>query len=193
MANCSKVTLKGIQCTRKATIDGLCTQHHNMIPKTMPNVLLNTEVNIDAITFMELCAGAGGLSSGFIRARIHPILLNDIDKDCCATLKLNHPNTRIECCPFETIDYTPFTDKVNLLAVGAPCQSYSTAGLREGLDDPRGELIIKAITVIYIVKPRMFMIENVPGLLSNEKGETFKFIIGEIEKHQLFQSQVIKC
>lgn len=55
-------------------------------------------------TFIEVCSGAGGLSSGFIKDGWKPLLLNDNNKDCCETLKINHPNTKVECCPMDKIN-----------------------------------------------------------------------------------------
>ncbi|NCA22059.1 MAG: DNA cytosine methyltransferase, partial [Crocinitomicaceae bacterium] len=57
-------------------------------------------------TFIEVCAGAGGLSCGLIQAGFVPLLLNDNNKDCCKTLKHNHPNTQIKCCSMDEIDYS---------------------------------------------------------------------------------------
>lgn len=126
--------------------------------------------------FIELCAGAGGLSSGLIKAGLNPILLNDFDKDCCETLKLNHPNVNIVCESMENIDFSQYID-IDVLVGGVPCQSFSIAGKRNGLDDPRGNLIVKFIEIIKIVRPKLFMIENVKGLLSHNNGKTIKEIL----------------
>ena len=131
-------------------------------------------------TFIDLCAGCGGLSSGLVKAGLRPLLLNDNDKDCCETLKLNHIGAKIICAPFEELDYTEFIGRVDVFVAGCPCQSYSQAGNRRGLDDPRGLLIMRFIEIVHIVKPKIFMIENVPGLVSHNRGETLKSIIKAI-------------
>lgn len=123
--------------------------------------------------FIELCAGAGGLSSGLQKAGFTPILLNDIDKNCCNTLRQNHKKIRIEECSFTDIDFTPFRNKVDILCSGNPCQSFSQAGLRRGMEDPRGHLLISLLEVIKQVNPKMFLIENVKGLLTHNNGDTF--------------------
>jgi len=128
-------------------------------------------------TFIEVCAGCGGLSSGLIKAGFIPLLLNDNNKDCCETLKYNHPNTNIVCSSMDKIDYSQFIDKLDLFAGGVPCQSFSQAGLRKGFNDPRGNLIFKFIEIVNLVKPKIFMIENVKGLLTHDKGNTIKQII----------------
>lgn len=142
--------------------------------------------------FIELCAGAGGLSSGLIKAGFTPILLNDNNKDCCKTLEKNHPNTKISCCSMDKIDFSPYINKIDLLAGGVPCQSFSQAGLRKGLNDPRGNLIIKFAEILNLIKPKLFMIENVKGLLSHNKGLTIIKIIEELNKNN-FYNITYKC
>ena len=112
-------------------------------------------------TFIEVCAGAGGLSSGLIKAGFTPLLLNDNNKDCCKTLEKNHNGVAIVLNSMDKIDYSEYIDKVDLLTGGVPCQSFSQAGLRKGLDDPRGNLIFKFIDILKLIKPKTFMIENV--------------------------------
>ena len=87
----------------------------------------------------------------------------------------------------DKIDYTPYIDKVDLLAGGVPCQSFSQAGLRKGLEDPRGDLMFKFIEILNLIKPKIFMIENVKGLLSHDKGKTIKKIIEMINKNDLYE------
>jgi len=137
-------------------------------------------------TFIEVCAGGGGLSSGLIKSGFTPLLLNDNNKDCCKTLKQNHPDANIICGSMDEIDYSNYIDKVDLLTGGVPCQSFSQAGLRKGLDDPRGNLMLKFIDILNLVKPKLFMIENVKGLLTHEKGETVKKIINDLNENGLY-------
>jgi DNA (cytosine-5)-methyltransferase 1 len=133
------------------------------------------------LTFIEVCAGAGGLSTGLIEAGFTPLLLNDFNKDCCKTLERNHPNAKIICGSMDTIDFTEYIGRVDLLAGGVPCQSFSQAGSRKGLDDPRGDLMLKFIELIETIQPKVFLIENVKGLLTHEKGETFERILKHIQ------------
>ncbi len=137
-------------------------------------------------TFIEVCAGGGGLSSGLIKAGFTPLLLNDNNKDCCKTLKHNHYGANVICSPMDEIDYTPYIGKVDLLTGGVPCQSFSQAGLRKGLDDPRGDLMTKFATILNLIKPKTFMIENVKGLLSHDGGKTIKKIIKLLNKNNLY-------
>jgi DNA (cytosine-5)-methyltransferase 1 len=128
-------------------------------------------------TFIEVCAGGGGLSAGLIKAGFAPLLLNDNNKDCCKTLQKNHPGVNVFCGNMEDMKFDDYIDKVDLLCGGVPCQSFSQAGLRKGLEDPRGTLMIKFIEIVSIVRPKIFMIENVKGLITHNRGETIKQII----------------
>jgi DNA (cytosine-5)-methyltransferase 1 len=137
-------------------------------------------------TFIEVCAGCGGLSSGLIKAGFFPLLLNDNNKDCCKTLKENHKDATIICSSMENLDLTKYIGKVDLFSNGSPCQSFSQSGLRKGLDDSRGKLMLKFIDMINIVKPKIFMIENVKGLLSHNSGKTIQEIIKLLNKNELY-------
>jgi len=143
--------------------------------------------NNTAYTFIEVCAGGGGLSSGLIKAGFTPILLNDNNSDCCKTLKHNHPHANVVCGSMDKIDYSQYVNKVDLLTGGVPCQSFSQAGLRKGLDDPRGDLMMKFIEILNLVKPKIFMIENVKGLLTHDDGKTIEKIIDALNENKLYK------
>ena len=137
-------------------------------------------------TFIEVCSGAGGLSAGLIKAGFTPLLLNDNNKDCCKTLKHNHPTINVICESMDKIDFSPYINKVDLLTGGVPCQAFSQSGSRKGLEDPRGELMLKFIDILELVKPKTFMIENVKGLLNHDSGNTIKIIINSLNKSNLY-------
>jgi DNA (cytosine-5)-methyltransferase 1 len=137
-------------------------------------------------TFIEVCAGAGGLSTGLIKSGFVPLLLNDNNADCCQTLKNNHPATRIVCGSMSDLDLTEYTGKVDLLTGGVPCQSFSQAGSRKGLNDPRGDLILKFADLLDQVRPRIFMIENVKGLKTHNKGQTLMTVINNLNRSGLY-------
>ncbi len=143
-------------------------------------------------TFIEVCAGAGGLSSGLMKAGFVPLLINDNNKDCCKTLKKNHPNANVILGSMTDIDYSPFVGKVDLLTGGVPCQSFSQAGARKGLSDPRGNLMFKFLDIVTLIKPKVFMIENVKGLLSHDTGKTIKTILDTINASNLY-NVTYKC
>jgi DNA (cytosine-5)-methyltransferase 1 len=136
--------------------------------------------------FIELCAGTGGLSTGLIKSGWHPILLNDNNKNCCDTLQLNHPNVNVLCCSMTDIDYSQYSNKIDLLCAGIPCQSFSQIGKREGLEDTRGQLMFRFIDIINEIQPTIFLIENVKGLITHDKGNTLNIILKEINNSNLY-------
>jgi len=159
--------------------DNICQSQNTIISH-------DTKLYNSTYTFIEVCAGGGGLSTGLIKAGFTPILLNDNNNDCCKTLKHNHPDTNVICMSMDKIDYSQYIDKVDLLTGGVPCQSFSQAGLRKGLDDPRGDLMMKFIEILNLIKPKIFMIENVKGLLTHDNGKTIEKIIDILNQNNLY-------
>lgn len=147
---------------------------------------MHTNINSTSYTFIEVCAGGGGLSSGLMKSGFTPLLLNDNNKDCCKTLKHNHPETNVVCESMDSIDFSQYINKIDLLTGGVPCQSFSQAGLRKGLDDPRGDLMMKFIDILHLIKPKLFMIENVKGLITHDKGNTILKIIQMLNRNNLY-------
>jgi DNA (cytosine-5)-methyltransferase 1 len=86
----------------------------------------------------------------------------------------------------DKVDYSPFIDNIDLLTGGVPCQSFSQAGLRKGLDDPRGDLMLTFSDILSLIKPKIFMIENVKGLLTHDEGKTIDKIISALNKDDLY-------
>ena len=154
--------------------------------QTCEEEVVETTIIPSGITFIEVCAGGGGLSAGLIKSGFTPVLLNDNNSDCCKTLKHNHPDANVICGSMDTIDYSKYVDKIDLLTGGVPCQSFSQAGLRKGLDDPRGDLMLKFIEILNLTKPKTFMIENVKGLLTHDDGNTIRRIIEELNKNDIY-------
>jgi len=138
-------------------------------------------------SFIEVCAGCGGLSSGFIQAGFRPILLNEIDKSACDTLKKNHTDSNIVCGSMTELDLTKYRGQVDVLQGGVPCQAFSQAGERRGVEDPRGQLIIHFNKLILDCEPKIFLVENVKGLLSHNNGETFQSILTLFENGGLYK------
>lgn len=134
-------------------------------------------------TFIEVCAGAGGLSKGFIDSGFKPLLLNDTNKYCIETLKLNHPGANIIKGSMVDLDLVKYKEmNIDVLMGGVPCQSFSQAGKRKGISDDRGKLILHFIKMINILNPKLFIIENVQGLVTHNNGKTLQYVIDEIKK-----------
>ena len=73
-------------------------------------------------------------------------------------------------------------DPIDLLVGGTPCQSFSVAGLRKGLDDPRGNLMLTYVAIAARYKPRWLVWENVPGVLSSNRGRDFGTLLAALGK-----------
>ena len=72
------------------------------------------------------------------------------------------------------LDGTDFTNKIDLFVGGSPCQSFSIAGSRGGFEDARGTLFYEFVRLVREIKPKVFIYENVYGVLNHDKGNTWK-------------------
>lgn len=127
---------------------------------------------------IELFAGAGGLALGIERAGFKHIALIEIDKDSANTLKLNRPQWNVindDIANISPLDIVK--NELDLLSGDSPCQSFSYAGKRLGLDDSRGTLFYHYAKFLQQLQPKMFLFENVRGLLTHDKGKTYKTIL----------------
>lgn len=109
-------------------------------------------------------------------------MLNELEKAPCETLRTNRPHWNVVQGDISNINFTEFEGKVDLLTGGVPCQPFSYAGKKLGLDDIRGTLVFEMIIAIREVKPKVFLAENVKGLESDNGGKTLSTIIEFIEE-----------
>lgn len=132
---------------------------------------------------VELFAGAGGLALGFEEAGFNTVLLNELDKHACATLKKNRPEWNVAEGDISKIDFTHLRDEIDVLSGGFPCQAFSYAGKKAGFEDARGTLFFEFARAVKEINPKIIVAENVRGLLKHDDGktlETIKSIIDEI-------------
>lgn len=122
------------------------------------------------LNVVDLFCGAGGLSLGFEKAGYNIILGIDNDEKALETFELNHKNAKSICGDITHISYVndikPIigdTD-VDVIIGGPPCQGMSLSGLRK-FDDPRNKLYLSYIRLVDEIRPKAFVIENVPGLV----------------------------
>lgn len=126
--------------------------------------------------FIEVFAGCGGLSAGLVKAGWTPVMLVDNDKNCVRTLRANHPDTLVEEKDVTQLSLHEHND-IDLLAGGIPCQAWSQAGKRKGLDDKRGNLFHDFIRLLDECEPKMFLVENVVGLTTYNNGNTLQMLL----------------
>lgn len=115
------------------------------------------------LTSIEICAGAGGQALGLDRAGFSHESLVEIDRDACATLRLNRPAWKVLQEDLRDFDGRPYKD-IDLLAGGVPCPPFSVASKQLGEKDERN-LFPEAIRLVDETRPRAVMLENVRGIL----------------------------
>lgn len=123
-------------------------------------------------TFIDLFSGAGGLLRGFLNKGFKPIFSLEVWEPALETHRLNYPNI-----PVWDEDIRKVADdrlyqykyKVDVIVGGPPCQGFSTIGKRL-VKDPRNELVFEFVRFVNIIQPKVFLMENVRGLLSSGKG-----------------------
>lgn len=139
-----------------------------------------------SFTFGDLFAGVGGMRLAFEDAGGVCVLTSEIDPKAMQTYKANFKETAShkyvnDVCMLKTTDFPD--SHVDVIVAGFPCQPYSIAGLRKGLDDDRGGQIFKSLAnLIANLKPNAFLLENVKGIRSHDKGRTFDFMLQELSR-----------
>lgn len=133
-------------------------------------------------TSIELFAGAGGLALGLEQAGFSCIALNELDKWACQTLRKNRPSWNVLEGDIKSFDFSHYKDKVDLITGGFPCQAFSYAGKKLGLQDTRGTLFYEFARIIDQVKPPIFLGENVAGLLNHDNGKTLQVILSVFDE-----------
>lgn len=138
---------------------------------------------------IELFAGAGGLALGLEKAGFSSLGLIELDKDASNTLKVNRPNWNVindDIANISKLDLENLFNikkgELDLLSGGSPCQSFSYAGKRLGLEDARGTLFYHYAVFLDKLQPKMFLFENVKGLKTHDKGRTYATILDIFEK-----------
>jgi DNA (cytosine-5)-methyltransferase 1 len=130
-----------------------------------------------SVTAIELFAGAGGLALGLEKAGIDTVAYIEISKFCCETLKKNRPHWNVVNSDIAEVDFTKYRNQIDIVTGGFPCQAFSYAGKKMGFNDTRGTLFYEFARCVKEVEPKVFLAENVRGLVSHDSGRTFKTII----------------
>lgn len=135
---------------------------------------------------IDLFAGVGGLSLGFEQKGFSVVLANEYDETIAEAYQANHPKTKMIVGDITTLDlektFGAYKGKISVIIGGPPCQGFSQKGQRKTIHDKRNFLFKYYVNVVSLVKPQYFVMENVPNLLTSEKG----FFKKEIE--ELFNS-----
>lgn len=140
-----------------------------------------------SINVLDLFCGCGGLSCGFERAGYNILLGIDNDEKALETFELNHKGTKSICGDITEITYKnnikPIIKgkSIDVIIGGPPCQGMSLSGSRK-FDDPRNKLYLSYIRLVEEIKPKAFVIENVPGLVALFGGQIKDSIIEKFTK-----------
>lgn len=146
---------------------------------------------LNSFNFVDLFAGCGGMSEGFIMNGFKLLAANEVDKNIMLTNKFNHSRYTDEK-KFILGDVTTEEVKaqiidackghsVDVVIGGPPCQGFSYAGWRDP-NDKRNQLFREFVSLVNTLKPKFFVMENVPGILTMRKGEAIKEIINAFKE-----------
>ena len=123
---------------------------------------------------IDLFAGVGGLSLGFEKKGFEVVLANEYDASIAASYIANHKNTKMIVGDITSLDledtFGKMAGKVDVVIGGPPCQGFSQKGQRKTIHDERNFLFKYYVSVVELVKPKYFVMENVPNLLTAEGG-----------------------
>lgn len=132
------------------------------------------------LRYLSVCSGMEAATVAWHHMGWTPVGFSEIEPFPSQILKHHYPHTP------NYGDLTKFKEwpiqrgAIDLLVGGTPCQAFSVAGLRKGLDDPRGNLALTFLALADHLRPKYILWENVPGVLSSNKGEDFASFISAL-------------
>ncbi len=143
----------------------------------------------------ELFAGAGGLALGLEQAGCHCQVLNEIDPWACATLRTNRPQWEVWEGDVANYSFTDYAHAIDIVTGGFPCQTFSYAGKKLGLEDARGTLFFEFARAVQEMQPLICVGENVRGLLTHDAGQTIAGMISVLDElgYEVVPPKVLKA
>lgn len=156
---------------------------------------LATPVPQGVFTVAELFAGAGGLALGLEKAGLNCVLLNELDRDACNTLRFNRPHWNVIEGDVRSVEFGHYRGKVDVLTGGFPCQAFSYAGKKLGFEDARGTLFYEFARAIKEIQPLICVGENVRGLLTHDAGRTLQGMLSVLDElgYEVMAPRVFKA
>jgi len=131
---------------------------------------------------IELFAGAGGLAIGLDQAGLKCLALNEFDHWACETLRKNRPDWNVIEEDVRNVSFSNMNGQVDIVTGGFPCQAFSYAGKKFGLNDARGTLFYEFARVVQETNPAICIGENVRGLITHEDGKTIEGMISILDE-----------
>jgi DNA (cytosine-5)-methyltransferase 1 len=132
------------------------------------------------VRYISLFSGIEAATVAWHNLGWSPVAFADIDEFPSEVLRQHYPQVP-NLGDVTEVDWNDYKGKAQLVVGGSPCQSFSIAGKRLGLDDPRGNLALHYLKVVSTVRPKFFVYENVVGLLSSDEGRDFAAFLREVE------------
>ena len=131
------------------------------------------------MNYLSVCSGIEAATVAWHEMGWNPIAFSEIEKFPSQVLAHHYPNVP------NLGDMTKYkewelSEPIDILVGGTPCQSFSVAGLRKGLDDPRGNLALTYVGILDKFRPKWCVWENVPGVLSSSGGRDFGAFLGAL-------------
>ncbi len=155
---------------------------------------LSREAELDCFRVLSLFSGCGGLDLGleggftYLGQFYHKnpfkiIWANDIDERAIATYALNFTDTELVCGDINDVLAQGIDlPQADVVVGGFPCQDFSLAGRRYGLESERGRLFMNMTSVVELIQPKIFLAENVKGILSWKNGTAIRWILDDFRE-----------
>jgi DNA (cytosine-5)-methyltransferase 1 len=129
-------------------------------------------MGMGSMNYLSVCSGIEAATVAWHDIGWNPVGFSEIEKFPSQLLQYHYPHV-INYGDMTKFKEWKLNDTVGLLVGGTPCQSFSVAGLRKGLEDPRGNLMLTYLGIADTFKPKWILWENVPGVLSSNGGKDF--------------------
>ncbi len=132
------------------------------------------------MNYLSVCSGIEAATVAWHEMGWNPLAFSEIEKFPSQVLAHHYPNVPNLGDMTKFKEWNFGANRLDLLVGGTPCQSFSVAGLRKGLDDPRGNLALTYAAILDKFRPKWCIWENVPGVLSSNKGRDFGAFLGAL-------------
>lgn len=164
------------------------TQHKTQLNPYLEDLnSLTIPIKTNGLGFVSVFCGGGGLDLGFTVAGFIPLFSSDVEATYCETIKKNlsiyehivEPHDISKLSGTDTLKR--IGKNVDVVIGGPPCQSFSILGSRGSVQDPRGQLAYEYVRFVKEINPKAFLFENVPGLLTLNKGKDWNNLLNFFE------------
>lgn len=172
----------------------LLASYRNEYLKELDSLTIPKDNN--GLGYVSVFCGGGGLDLGFTCAGFKPLFSSDIVPAYCDTIRKNLEGHISEAHDIKSLSGGAVLDRlgtpVDVVIGGPPCQSFSILGARKSTSDPRGQLIYQYARFIREINPKAFLFENVPGILTVNRGKDWEELLAYFEAETGYHIQWTK-